>query len=869
MTYPSRRVWPAIAAAALVSLLAPARALLAAAPTPPRPPEKIVAELCANCHGQNLTGIPAPNLLDWFWIHGGHDAEIIRSITTGWPEGGMPAFGGLLTDAEIASIVPYLRARARDFSEGRISLPTPPAELVIRSEKQTFRLETFVTGLNAPWGIQFLPGPGNKILVTERPGRLRIINDGKLDPTPIAGLPEIFVRQDGGLLDVIAHPDYAKNGWLYLAYTETGKAPATSMTVVIRGRIRDGRWVDQETLFRAEQKDYTARDYSHYGCRFLFDPTGHLFFTIGDRGRPEDAQSLSSPLGKIHRVMDDGRIPPDNPFVNTPGALGSIWSYGHRHPQGLYYHPVTGRLWETEHGPTGGDEVNVITPGHNYGWPVVSAGTDAVRKFEAAHAGMDNPLATWTPSIAPSGIEFCTSDKFPRWKNSLLIAALGGQQLRRLETDGDRVTHQEVLFRELGRVRDVVTGPDGLLYLAFDGPYRLARLVPVPDDTPATPIMAAPATSAPPTMLLPATTALPASPAPAPTSITAAPAAQPGVTRASFGRTAEGAEVEAYTLTNRHGLSAKILTMGAIIAELRVPDRDGRLVNVVRDVAPTPDGFAKGFPQSAAVFGRVANRIAGAKFTLDGREYALAVNHKPNHIHGGTKNFSRVIWTAAPATEPGAAAVTLTYVSVDGEEGYPGRLTTTLRYTLTADDTLRLDYSATTDAPTILNLTNHAYFNLAGSGDVLDNEVTFAADRYTVFDAALIPTGEIKPVAGTPLDFTKPTPLGARAAQLAPGRRYDNNFVVNRPVGDETLRFAARVAEPRSGRVLEAWTTQPGLQLYTSPLGDKAVPGQRGFFCLETQHYPDSIHQPGFPTTILRPGETFRSTTEFRFSVRK
>ena len=805
-------------------------------PPAPRPPEKIVADYCGNCHGATLTGIPAPNLLDWFWIHGGRDEQILHSIREGWPDAGMPPFRGVLTEEEITGLLAHIRRQTRAFERREIPLPVPPAELLVRSERHVFRLETFSGELDAPWGFAFVPG--GKILVTERPGRLRVITDGKLDPAPIRGLPEIYVRQDGGLLDLAVHPDYAKNGWVYLAYTERGTAPQTSMTVVIRGRIRDGAWVDQETLFRADQKHYTVRDTSHYGCRFLFDPSGHLFFTLGDRGRPDDAQDLASPLGKIHRILDDGRIPPDNPFVNRTGALGSIWSYGHRHVQGLSYHPVTGRLWATEHGPTGGDEVNVIDPGHNYGWPIVSAGTDSVRKFAAAHDGMDNPLATWTPSIAPSGIEFSSSAKFPRWKNHLLIAGLGGQQIRRLETEGDRVTHQEVLFREYGRVRHVVTGPDGLIYVAFTGPSRLARLVPLPDDT----VVPPPPSGA---------------------------AIIPGVTRAVFGQTPEGVEVEAFTLTNRHGLTAKIITMGAILADLQVPDRAGKFASVINPAIATPANFQRGFPQSGAVFGRVANRIAGAKFTLDGREHTLAANNKPNHIHGGLKNFSRVVWKAAPATATGEAAVTLTYVSPDGEEGYPGTLTTTLRYTLTDADTLRLDYTATTDKPTILNLTNHAYFNLAGGGDVLNHELTFNADRYTVVDAALIPTGQIAPVKGSPLDFTQTAPLGARAAQLSASRRYDHNFVINRPAAsDASLTFAARARDSRSGRTMETWTTQPGVQLYTSPLGDQPVPEKFGFYCFETQHYPDSIHHPHFPTTVLRPGETFRETTEFRFSVK-
>ncbi|MCX6953494.1 MAG: PQQ-dependent sugar dehydrogenase, partial [Verrucomicrobia bacterium] len=774
MSHPLRRALAATVVS-LAAALSAVPAALAADPAPaPRPPEKIVAELCVNCHGANLTGIPAPNLLDFFWNHGWRDEAVIRSITDGWPETGMPAFRGVLSEAEIRGLLGYLRRRGEEFAQGRIAIPAPPAEMTIGSERHTFRLETTVSGLNTPWGMAFLPN--GSLLVTERIGQLRLVEGGQLNSTPIAGLPEIYVRQDGGLLDVAVHPDYAKNGWVYLAYVEKGTVPESSMTVVIRGRIREGRWLDQETIFRADPKHYSVRDTSHYGCRFLFDGQGHLFFTIGDRGRADDAQDLTSPLGKIHRIFDDGRVPSDNPFVGRPGAIGSIWSYGHRHPQGLRYHPVTGRLWESEHGPTGGDEVNVIDAGHNYGWPVVSAGTDSVRKFEASHAGMDAPLATWTPAIAPCAIEFYHADRFPRWANSLFVASLGGQQLRRLETDGDRVSHQEVLFKELGRVRNVVTGPDGLLYIAFNAPDRLARLVPVADDS--------------------------------------APAAP--VARSSFGRNPEGREVDLYTLTNRHGAVAKVITQGAILADLRVRDRTGKFASVVREMTPTPENFARGFPQAAAVFGRVANRIANARFTIDGREYLVTPNNKPNHIHGGVKNFSRVVWQAAPSETPGVAAVTLTYVSPDGEEGFPGTLTATVRYTLTDQDTLRIEYTATTDKPTPVNLTNHAYFNLAGGGDVLDHEVMINADRYTVVDGALIPTGEIRRVNGTPLAFTISARLGARAAQLSASRRYDHNFVINRPAGDASLVFAARVVEPRSGRVMETWTTQPGVQLYTS-----------------------------------------------------
>ena len=343
-------------------------------------------------------------------------------------------------------------------------------------------------------------------------------------------------------------------------------------------------------------------------------------------------------------------------------------------------------------------------------------------------------------------------------------------------------------------------------------------------------------------------------------------AAEP-VRREIFGRTADGVTIEAFTLTNGHGLVAKVITYGAILADLRVPDREGKLVSVVHESVFTEANLARGFPNAAMVVGRVANRIANARFTLDGHDYQLAANSGAHHIHGGRKGFGRVIWQAQPLDSKDAAAVKLTYLCVDGEEGYPGNLTATVTYTLTDANILRIDYGATTDQPTPINLTNHAYFNLAGSGDVLDHELTINADRYTAADAALIPTGEIKSVRDTPLDFTQTAAVGARAALLGGSRRYDHNFIVNRLEGN-ALAFAARAADPKSGRVMEVWTTEPGIQLYTSVLGATPSTTQAGFYCFETQHFPDSVHHPEFPSTILRSGQTFRSTTEFRFSTK-
>lgn len=348
-------------------------------------------------------------------------------------------------------------------------------------------------------------------------------------------------------------------------------------------------------------------------------------------------------------------------------------------------------------------------------------------------------------------------------------------------------------------------------------------------------------------------------------------AAAPTITSAPFGRTPDGVTVEQFTLTSPTGAVAKVITFGAIVTDLRMPDRQGKFASVVREITATESGFQRGFPQSAAVFGRVANRIGGARFTLDGREYSVTRNHGAHQLHGGVKNFSKVIWQPKASADAKSARIELTYVSADGEEGFPGQMTVSVTYSLTTENTFRIEYRATSDKPTPVNLTNHAYFNLAGGGDVPDHVVWINASRYTAVDADLIPTGELKTVAGSALDFNPPAALGARAGELGPSRRYDHNFVLNRAADDASLILAARVQDPHSGRTMETWTTEPGVQLYTSPLGPLAA-GEKaprvGFYCFETQHFPDSVNHPNFPSTILRPGQTFRSTTEFRFSAK-
>lgn len=346
----------------------------------------------------------------------------------------------------------------------------------------------------------------------------------------------------------------------------------------------------------------------------------------------------------------------------------------------------------------------------------------------------------------------------------------------------------------------------------------------------------------------------------------------------AFGKLADGRAVDIYTLTNRNGIEVRITNYGAAIVSLKVPDRAGKLEDVVLGYDGL-DGYLANSPYIGVVVGRYANRVARGRFSLNGVEYKLAVNNGENHLHGGIIGFDKVLWNASRAKTMNGAALQLTYVSPDGEEGYPGKLSVRVVYTLTNLNEIKVDYHATTNKDTLVNLTQHSYFNLAGqgNGDILSHQLMINANTFTPTDAGSIPTGEIRPVKGTPFDFTTPMRIGERInnsyEQLVLGKGYDHNFVLNGKNG--TLRRAARASEPESGRVMEVWTTEPGVQLYTGNFLDgkigkdgKAYNARYGF-CLETQHYPDSPNQPKFPTTVLRRGAAYRTTTVFKFSVQK
>jgi aldose 1-epimerase len=345
-----------------------------------------------------------------------------------------------------------------------------------------------------------------------------------------------------------------------------------------------------------------------------------------------------------------------------------------------------------------------------------------------------------------------------------------------------------------------------------------------------------------------------------------------------FGETPEGIPVELHTLTNAHGLEVRAMTYGGVILSLKVPDRDGNLGDVVLGY-DTLEGYLEVSPYFGAIIGRYGNRIANARFTLDGEDYSLAANDGPNALHGGVKGFDKVIWRAEPFKSDEGVGVVFAYTSPDGEEGYPGTLEARVTYTLTDANELVFSYHAITDEATPVNLTQHTYFNLAGdgSGDILGHELMLNASRYTPVDSTLIPTGEIVAVAGTPFDFTTSTAIGAHIdaedEQIGFGGGYDHNYVLDRGDGEE-MTLAARVYEPTTGRVMEVTTSEPGVQFYSGNFLDGTITGkgghvyeQRSGFCLETQHYPDSPNQPDFPSTVLRPGEQYRSRTVYRFSV--
>lgn len=357
---------------------------------------------------------------------------------------------------------------------------------VHRSAHHDFRVVTVAEGLVNPWSMTFLPG--GDMLFTERPGRLRIIRNGALLPDAVTGVPTVLAEGQGGLLDVEPHPDFASNRLIYLSFSKPVEDGTEATTAVVRGRFENDRLTDVEEIFEA-----ASRGRGHYGSRLAFDSDGYLFITVGDRQAPPEgdleahpAQDLSNHHGSVIRLHDDGRVPSDNPFVDRAGALPEIWSYGHRNPQGLAIHPVTGDIWAIEHGPQGGDELNLVRPGQNYGWPVIGYGVNygsglAIHEG-TQREGMESPEHVWVPSIATSGLWVYTGDKFPGWQGNLLVGGMAGERMERLTMDGQHAVQRETLLQGIGRVRAITQGPDGFIYVAIetrDGtPTPIVRLEP-------------------------------------------------------------------------------------------------------------------------------------------------------------------------------------------------------------------------------------------------------------------------------------------------------------------------------------------------------------------------------------------------------
>jgi glucose/arabinose dehydrogenase len=358
---------------------------------------------------------------------------------------------------------------------------------MFKSALHDYRVVTVADGLVQPWSIAFLPD--GDVLITERPGRLRVMRQGKLLPEPVEGVPKVFHSSQGGLLEVMPHPNFTSNRLIYLTFSKPGATDSQATTALVRGRFEGTRLTDVEQLFEA-----VTQGRNHFGGKIAFDRSGHLFLTLGDRQvAPEGnlethpAQDLSNHHGKMIRLQDDGRVPPDNPFVNRAGARPEIWSYGHRNVQGLAIHPETGDLWTNEHGPQGGDELNRIQPGRNYGWPVIGFGVNyqtGLAIHSGTHrAGMEQPAHVWVPSIGISGLMFYTGNRFPEWRGSLFAGGMARHRLARLTLDGQRVVSEETLVPQMGRIRDVRQGPDGDIYLVTDNregkPTPILRMEPV------------------------------------------------------------------------------------------------------------------------------------------------------------------------------------------------------------------------------------------------------------------------------------------------------------------------------------------------------------------------------------------------------
>jgi aldose sugar dehydrogenase len=435
-------------------------------------PREIYTQYCSTCHGEKVEAF-----VDRQWKHGNSKSNLIASITKGYADKGMPSWKDKLKPKEIEGLADLIIESLKTVEQYRFE--NKIKSNVFEHKSLTIKLDTVLTGIESAWG--FVQLPDYSFIISDRAGQLIHVNQDKTK-TIISNVPEVLSEGQGGLLDVEIHPDYINNHYVYLSYSkfksENGKKLST--TAIARAKFENNSLIDFKDIFIAEP--YTKSEY-HYGSRIQFDKDNYMYFSVGERGNKDDnPQSLGNHLGKIHRLKDDGTIPSDNPFVNSENQMASIFSYGHRNPQGLVYNPKTNQMWETEHGPRGGDEVNIIKKGANFGWPVISYGINydgTTFTNITKNEGMEQPETYWIPSIAPSGLAFNFGDKYPEWQNDLFVGSLRFKYLNRCVVKDNKIIEQEKLLVNIGRLRNIKMGKDGYLYVGVETPGAVYRLLPV------------------------------------------------------------------------------------------------------------------------------------------------------------------------------------------------------------------------------------------------------------------------------------------------------------------------------------------------------------------------------------------------------
>lgn len=429
-------------------------------------------QYCSSCHGEKVEAF-----VDRKWKHGNAKDSLLKSIAGGYPDLGMPTWKGVLNEQEVGEMADLILVSLKNVDQYKFA--SKPTSNVFASEGMTVKLDTVASGLKSPWGLAFLPDGG--MLVTDRSGDVYRVDKAN-QKTKLSGGPSVLVEGQGGLLDVELHPDFIRNQLVYLSFSasKTEGEQTLSTTAVMRARLAGDALIDQKIIFEALPY---AKTRHHYGSRLKFDRQNYLYVSVGDRGSEQtNPQSLESDCGKVHRLHDDGRIPADNPFINEKQVRTSIFSYGHRNPQGMALNPATGVIWTHEHGPRGGDEVNIIKKSANYGWPVICYGINYDGKpitNLTAKEGMEQPLTYWLPSIGPSGMAFVEGTKYPGWKDNLMVGSLRFQYLNRCVVKDGKIVSQENILKNIGRLRNIDMGPDGYLYVSVEDPGYVFRLLPV------------------------------------------------------------------------------------------------------------------------------------------------------------------------------------------------------------------------------------------------------------------------------------------------------------------------------------------------------------------------------------------------------